>query len=113
MTSYIPFYYFNPLLTLIFCIQFLGVFGKNKIIIFGMDEKGGNECILNVFDRIQCLDIKIVLNKPEVTFYLMVDLTNESAIPLKTANFPPCLSANSFDSVSKLEKGESRTRHPI
>lgn len=89
------------------------MFGKNEIIVFPMDEKCGNECIFDVFDGVQSLNVEVVLNIVENTFYLIVDLMKESAIPLKTDNFPPCLSANSLESVSKLEKGESRTKHPI
>jgi hypothetical protein len=89
------------------------MFGKNRFIIFPVDEKCRNECIFDVFYWVQILDAEVVLNIGGNNFYLIVDLMKESAVPLKSDNFPTCLSANSLESVSILEKGESRTRHPI
>lgn len=89
------------------------MFWQDEVVVLAMDEKGRNVGILHMLYGVQFLNIEVVLYCHTCTFYLTVDLTKDRAMPLKTANFPPCLSASSFDSFSKLEKGESRTTHPI
>lgn len=89
------------------------MFRHDEIVILAMDEKRRNIGILDVLNGVQLFNIEVVLNDHPCTFYFMVDLTNDRAIPLKTANLPPYLSASSFDNFYRLEKGESSTTHPI
>ena len=54
-----------------------------------------------------------MLNTSRLTFSLIVDFKKDKAIPLKIDKPPPCFYASSFESFSRLEKGESSTKHPI
>lgn len=87
--------------------------GNYEDIIFAVNEKSRDVGVLDVGNWVQLLNTKVMLNVREDTLSLMVDLINESAIPLKIDNPPPCFSASSFESFSRLEKGESSTTHPI
>ena len=87
--------------------------GDDEVIVLAVYEEGRNEGILDVLDGVQLFNIEVVLPRGGFTFSFMVDSMKDSAIPLNTDSLPPCLSANYFDSFSKLEKGESRTTHPI
>ena len=90
------------------------MFGDDEVVIFAVDEKCWNIGLLDVLsDRVQILNIEIVLHITCCTFYFMVDLRKLRAIPLKIERPPPCFYASYFDNFSRLEKGESRTRHPI
>ena len=90
------------------------MFGNDEIVIFAVDEECWNIGLFDVLsDRVQILNVKIVLHTNIFTFYLMVDLRKLRAIPLKIERPPPCFYASYFDSFYRLEKGESRTKHPI
>lgn len=89
------------------------MFGNDEYIVFSVDEKGRDVGVFDVGNRVQLLNAKVMLNVRKGTLSLMVDLMNESAIPLKMESPPPCFSASYFESFSRLEKGESSTTQPI
>lgn len=89
------------------------MFGNYEDIVLAVNEESRDVSVFDVGDRVQLFNVEIVLNVRKATLSLMVDLMNESAIPLKIESPPPCLSASSFESFSRLEKGESSTTHPI
>lgn len=87
--------------------------GNYEDIILSVNKESRDVGVLDVRNWVQLFNTKVVLNVRKATLSLMVDLMNESAIPLKIDSPPPCFSASSFESFSRLEKGESSTTHPI
>ena len=91
------------------------MFGNNEIIVFCSYKKRWNVCFFDMFaQRVQSRNIKIVLNKAIVTFYLIVLEMKESAIPEKK-EITPLVNryASSLQSFYRLLKGESQTIHAI
>lgn len=94
-------------------MQFFRVFGHDEDVVLAVDEKSRNVGVLDVRNWVQLLNAEVVLNVRKATLSLMVDLMKERAMPLKIESPPPCFSASSFESFSRLEKGESSTTQPI
>ena len=90
------------------------MFGGNEIVFFAVDEESRDKGFLYMLsDWVQVFNVKVMLNRLQITLSFMVDFTKLKAIPLKTDSPPPCFSASYFDSFYKFEKGESKTTQPI
>lgn len=95
-------------------VEVPGVLGDDEVIVLAVDEEGWDEGLLDVLsDRVQVLDIEVVLHQTSSTLSFIVDFKKLRAIPLKIDSPPPCFSASYFESFSRFEKGESKTTHPI
>jgi hypothetical protein len=101
------------LFTGISCMKVLRMFGNNENIVLSMNKECRNISILHMSNWIEIFNVKMVLDKAIYTFYWIVDLTKEIAIPLKIESPPPYFSASYFESFSRLVKGESKTTQPI
>ena len=43
-------------------VEFIGVVGHDEVVVLGRDEKGWDVGLLDVLDRVQVLDVEVVLN---------------------------------------------------
>ena len=50
------------LLPRVLFVEFVGVVGKDEVIVFGGDEEGGDEGLLDVLEGIDVLDVEMVLS---------------------------------------------------
>jgi len=72
------------------CVEILGMFGNNEIVLFAMYEEGRDESLLYMLaNGVQILDVKVMLSDPRSTLSLMVDLTKLRAMPLNMESPPP------------------------
>ena len=95
-------------------MEILGMTRYDEVVLLSVDKKSRNICIFHMIANwIQIFYIESMLNKYNNTLSLIVDFKKLKAIPLNTDSPPPCFYANYFDNFYKLEKGESRTKHPI
>jgi hypothetical protein len=109
----VSFYDFDPLVPGVSLMQVLRMLGDDEVIVLPVDEESRDEGLLDVVNWIQFFDVEVMLDMQGFTLSLMVDLMKDKAIPLKIDSPPPCRSANSRESFSRFEKGESRTTQPI
>ena len=52
-------------------VEFIGVVGHDEVVVLGRDEEGWDVGLLDVLDRVQVLDVEVVLNTgmPYFLFY--------------------------------------------
>ncbi len=80
----LPLHDYLLLFSCVSIVELFSVFGNNEIIVFCSYKKRWNVCFFDMFaQRVQSGNLKVVLDKVIVTFYLIVLEMKESAIPEK------------------------------